>query len=281
MRALKGHGTQNDFVVLPDLDGVLDLRPEFVRALCDRHAGIGADGVLRVVRSQHHAEAKAVAAEAQFFMDYRNADGSLAEMCGNGLRLFMRYLQRAGLVEHDATVATRGGILRVRSGTDGNVSVEMGQPRILADRPVVTVALCAPRAALAAVAMPNPHVIVQLEHRDELDALDLSRPPRVVPALPEGQNVEFIVRVDARRLTMRVHERGSGETRSCGTGICAVVVAAAAADGSGPDGSTWQVDVPGGTCTVVWRPDGGIVLSGPAVIVAEIELDEDWLAAVR
>ena len=104
------------------------------------------------------------------------------------------------------------------------------------------------------------------------------RPPLVEPALPDGQNVEFVATIGDRHLRMRVHERGVGETRSCGTGICAAVVAAATADGTGRDGSPWQVDVPGGTCRVVWHPDGTIELIGPAVIVAEIDLDDDWLA---
>jgi diaminopimelate epimerase len=279
MHALKGHGTENDFVVLPDLDGAMPLTPQFVRSLCDRSAGIGADGVLRVVRSENCDDAKEFAADAEYFMDYRNADGSVAEMCGNGIRVFLRYLQRVSLVGESAAVATRGGIVSVRSGTDGDISVHMGLPLVLADRPVATAAPLNSRAALAAVRMPNPHVVVAVS-ADELAALDLSRPPSVEPALPDGQNVEFIATIGDRHLRMRVHERGVGETRSCGTGICAAVVAAAGADGTGRDGSSWRVDVPGGSCRVVWHPDGAIELIGPAVIVAEIELDEGWLAGV-
>jgi diaminopimelate epimerase len=278
MRALKGHGTQNDFVVLPDLGGELDLAPSLVRALCDRRSGIGADGVLRVVRCENDPEAKEFAADASFFMDYRNADGSLAEMCGNGIRVLLRYLQHAGLADQDAAVATRGGIVRVWCDSGADISVSMGRPHVLADRPVVTAEPLGPRASLAAVRLPNPHVVVELESRATLAALDLSVPPAVEPPGSDGQNVEFVVRDGRRRLVMRVHERGSGETRSCGTGVCAAVVAAARADGSAADGRTWQVDVPGGTTHVVWGADGAIVLTGPAVIVAEIELDEDWLS---
>jgi diaminopimelate epimerase len=279
MRALKGHGTENDFVLLPDLEGAISLTPALVRALCDRRAGVGADGVLRVVRSENADDAKEFAADAEFFMDYRNADGSVAEMCGNGIRVFLRYLERVSLVERSAAVATRGGIVSVRSCTDGDISVHMGLPLVLADRPVATAAPLAPRRALAAVRMPNPHVIVQVD-LDELESLDLVRPPAIEPAMPDGQNVEFIAVVAARHLRMRVHERGVGETRSCGTGICAAVVAAATADGCGSDGSTWRVDVPGGTCQVIWHADGAIELIGPAVILAEIELDESWLAGI-
>jgi len=273
---VKGHGTENDFLVLPDLEGAVELTPAMVRALCDRHAGLGADGVLRVVRSENDPDAKEFAGEAEFFMDYRNADGSVVEMCGNGVRVFLQYLKSVRLVDTDAAVATRGGVRRARARGDGDVTVRMGLPRILADRPVATAAPLPPRAATA-LTIPNPHVIVPLDSVDELASLDLSRPPRVEPPLPSGQNVEFVVRRGERHLQMRVHERGVGETRSCGTGICAVAVAAAEADGVGADGVPWRVDVPGGRCEVVWLPDGEVELTGPAVLVAEIEVDDDWL----
>ena len=278
MRVLKGHGTGNDFVVMPDLDDTIELSPALVRALCDRRTGIGADGVLRIVRSKNEPDASAMSAGAAVFMDYRNADGSTAEMCGNGIRVVLRYLVAAGLVEHSAAVATRGGIMCVWVNGDGNVAVNIGPPRILADRPVVTAAQSIGVPATA-VEMPNPHVVVELATPADLAALDLSRPPVVEPPRPDGQNVEFVVRVGPRQLVMRVHERGVGETQSCGTGICAVVAAVATADGQGADDGVWQVDVPGGRCQVTWRSDGEMVLSGPAVIVADIELDEAWLSA--
>ncbi|HVU90687.1 MAG TPA: diaminopimelate epimerase [Jatrophihabitans sp.] len=276
MRLVKGHGTENDFLVLPDLDGAIDLTPAMVRALCDRHAGLGADGVLRVVASANDPEAKEFADAAPYFMDYRNADGSVAEMCGNGVRVFLQYLISARLVDTDAAVATRGGIRRARARGDGNVTVKMGLPRFLADRPVATAASSPPRPGTA-LEIPNPHVIVPVDSVAELAGLDLSRPPVVDPPLPHGQNVEFVVRRGERHLQLRVHERGVGETRSCGTGICAVAVAAAQADGVGADGVPWRVDVPGGRCEVVWHPDGEVELTGPAVLVAEIEVDDEWL----
>jgi diaminopimelate epimerase len=211
-------------------------------------------------------------------MDYRNADGSVAEMCGNGIRVVMRYLMAAGLVEHNAAVATRGGIMSVWVNGDGNVAVNISSPRISADRPVVTAALSTARPATA-VEMPNPHVVVELSTPAELAALDLSRPPTVEPVRPDGQNVEFVVRAGPRHLLMRVHERGVGETQSCGTGICAAVAAVATADGLAADDGVWRVDVPGGSCQVTWRADGTMVLAGPAVMVAEVELDDVWLAA--
>ena len=279
MKLLKGHGTENDFLVLPDLDGAIDLRPELVRALCDRHAGLGADGILRVVRSENDPESKEMAGEAPFFMDYRNADGSVAEMCGNGIRVFLRYLIATGLVERDAAVATRGGIRRARTCGDGNVTVQMGLPRVLADRPVATAASHTPMPGIA-VEMPNPHVVVPIGSSEELAALDLHAAPTVEPAGPNGQNVEFVARLGPRHLQMRVHERGVGETRSCGTGICAAAVATAHADGTGADGTQWRVDIPGGTCEVVWDPGGEVELTGPAVLVATIDVDPEWLGSL-
>jgi diaminopimelate epimerase len=287
VRLVKGHGTRNDFLVLPDLDGALELRPEVVRALCDRRGGIGADGVLRLVRSANDPESAALAADSEFFMDYRNADGSVAEMCGNGLRVFFAYLRRLGFVEQSAAVATRGGIRCAWAGTDGNVTVQIGLPRFLADRPIATAAsLTSGRPPIGgpgiALRIPNPHVVVELDDLAALADLDLSRAPAVDPSLPDGQNVEFVVRTGARRLQMRVYERGSGETMSCGTGICAAAVALAAGPATDPTddlaAGPWQVDVPGGTCSVAPGPDGVVELTGPAVLVAEIEIDDDWLA---
>jgi diaminopimelate epimerase len=152
----------------------------------------------------------------------------------------------------------------------------MGQPRVLADRPVATAAPLPPAEGVA-VEMPNPHVVVAVSSTGELATLDLCRMPLVEPGRPGGQNVEFVVRTGPRRLAMRVHERGVGETQSCGTGVCAAVAAVATSAGIGADGSLWHVDVPGGGCQVTWRTDGEIVLTGPAVLVAEAEIDDAWL----
>jgi diaminopimelate epimerase len=282
MRAIKGHGTENDFVLLPDLDGALHLTAELTRALTDRHAGIGGDGVLRVVRSAKDPDSSTMAAQAEFFMDYRNADGSVAEMCGNGVRVFARYLREAGLIATHDWIATRGGVKEVWFEADGQVTVGMGRPRLLEGRPSVSVGGHQLAAAAAALEMPNPHIVVWMPDLAALAALDLTRPPEVVPALPHGQNVEFVVRVGPRHVQLRVHERGVGETRSCGTGICAVVVAACVADGvRHGDGRSWLVDVPGGRCEVTWQPDDTVLLRGPAVLVGEVELDDGWFDSAR
>jgi diaminopimelate epimerase len=276
MKVFKGHGTENDFVVLPDLDAVVSLSPSLVRALCDRHAGIGADGVLRVVRTKLITEpdVRDQADDAEYFMDYHNADGSIAEMCGNGVRVFAHYLQHAGLINGPTAIATRGGVKRVTFAGD-EISVDMGPSRIRIEKPSVTaVGLTGDYPSLA-LDMPNPHVVVELDDETLLGDLDLSHAPIVTPALPEGQNVEFVVRTGENRLRMRVHERGVGETRSCGTGICAAVEAVA---GDTAGEGEWLVDIPGGTCRVGWTATGAVVLTGSAVLVAEIAVADDWLA---
>ncbi|SDJ18660.1 diaminopimelate epimerase [Frankineae bacterium MT45] len=281
LRVVKGHGTENDFVIVPDIDNKLELTDDLVRAICDRRAGIGADGVLRVVGTGHEPTLAGHQPIAPYFMDYRNADGSIAEMCGNGVRVFVRYLQSEGLVGERVVVATRGGLKPTWLNDDGSISVEMGQPEILEQRPKVLVDGGERLDSSWALNIPNPHVIVPLGSVAELEALNLDRAPQVQAPLPDGQNIEFVVRLDSRHLRMRVHERGVGETRSCGTGICAAVVASALSEDAARDESRWRVDVPGGTCSVVWRADGSVVMTGPAVLVASIEFRGDWLARLR
>ncbi|MFE9833558.1 diaminopimelate epimerase [Streptomyces sp. NPDC005551] len=289
---LKGHGTENDFVILPDPENALDLPPAAVAALCDRRAGIGGDGLLHVVRSAAHPEAREMAAEAEWFMDYRNGDGSVAEMCGNGVRVFARYLQRAGLVtEGDLAVATRGGVKSVhiaKAGSSGGSAagdITVGMGRAVFPAGDVTVSVGERSWPARHVNMGNPHAVAFVD--DLAHAGDLFTPPPFSPAsaYPDGVNVEFVVDRGPRHVAVRVHERGAGETRSCGTGACAVAVAAARRDGADPAGTgtpvTYTVDVPGGTLVITERPDGEIEMTGPAVIVAEGEIDAEWFGAGR
>jgi diaminopimelate epimerase len=272
MRFAKGHGTENDFVVVLDPDGRQELTSALAARLCDRRAGIGGDGVLRVVRASAVVGAN-VADGAEWFMDYRNADGSLAEMCGNGIRVFARFLADHGLVtDPEFTIATRSGPRLVRLEPGGDVTVDMG---------VVTV--FGPGKAVVGgevwdglhISVGNPHLACMVDR--PVGAFDLSRPPELDPhQFPHGANLEVLRVTGPGALTMRVHERGSGETRSCGTG--AVAAAAAASHVTGQPGA-WQVTVPGGQLTVTLAGTTAR-LTGPAVLVAEGDLNETWLAAI-
>jgi diaminopimelate epimerase len=266
---LKGHGTQNDFVLLPDPAGRLDLTEARVAALCDRHRGLGADGVLRVVRAAALGEPSA----GEWFMDYRNADGSIAEMCGNGTRVFARYLVESGLeTEGEFVIGTRAGDRPLVVHPDRSVTVRMGPATITGTS--VTVVAGRPFSGVA-VNVGNPH-LVSLIDGDVAD-LDLrDQPDFDHDVFPHGVNLEFVNRLGEGALRMRVHERGVGETRACGTGTVAAVAAALHLAGTDTGAST--VDVPGGRVEVtVSRGDS--TLSGPAEIVARGEIDEAWWAA--
>jgi diaminopimelate epimerase len=271
---LKGQGTQNDFVLLPDLDGTLELGASQVVALCDRHRGLGADGVLRVVPTKLSLEpdVEPLADEAQWFMDYRNADGSLSEMCGNGVRVFVRYLLEAGLASGpDVPVATRGGVRLAHIQDDGVISVDMGAAFLRRDG-VATVRIGEVEWPALGLEVPNPHAVVLVD--DLAVAGPLLESPVAGPEgnWPDGVNIEF-VRIDVPgRLAMRVFERGVGETRSCGTGACAAVVAARRHLGAGAP-ADWDVEVPGGVLHVTENADGSIELAGPAILVASGTLD--------
>lgn len=255
---LKGHGTENDFVVLPDADGSVhgDLSPARVRALCDRRAGIGGDGVLRAIRR-----------DGRWFMDYRNADGSVSEMCGNGVRVFARYLHEREGEPFPMEIGTRAGVKRLEQAGD-EYTADMGAPQVLGE---TKVAVGDRSWAAVHVSMGNPHAVAFVD--DLADAGPLHDAPEHDPAAyPDGVNVEFVVRRGEHHVAMRVHERGSGETRSCGTGACAVAVATALADDA-PRGTTYRVDVPGGTLHVTWTDDDRVLMTGPAVLVAEGRTD--------
>ncbi|QCU78494.1 diaminopimelate epimerase [Citricoccus sp. SGAir0253] len=293
LRYAKGQGTGNDFVLVLDPDGETELSPDHVAALCDRHFGVGGDGLIRVVESRHLIEGRDLLREAPgatWFMDYRNGDGSVAEMCGNGVRVFAHYLAERGLVDlapgRELTIGTRAGVRTVTRLADGGYAIDMGPWTFIdeelaresaSDSLVLAAGLVDPRPALS-ISMGNPHTVVALAEDAELRELDLHRAPTVDPLPPNGTNVEFVVAADplfldgVGRVRMRVHERGVGETQSCGTGACAA--AAAVRVWAGDEQATrWQVAVPGGTVGVEFRPqaDGTehVVLSGPAQLVFE------------
>jgi len=281
LRVWKYHGTGNDFVMLEDLDDERSLSSELVAALCDRRFGVGADGVIRVTRD--------VEGGGDFFMDYWNADGSVAEMCGNGVRCLAKLVYERGHTRQtELDIGTRDGVkqvsLHVEGGVVASVTVGMGPPAFARSQipmlgPAEKPFLAEPFEVLghtfkaSAVSMGNPHLVLFVE--DDPARTDVAR---IGPAVendamfPEKANVEFVA-VAGDGLSVRVWERGVGETMACGTGACAAVVAANEA-GLVPVRS--EVRFPGGTVTVERTADD-VLLSGPAERVFEATLDDAWL----
>ena len=277
----KGHGTGNDFVLFSDPDGEIDLSPRQLATIADRHFGVGGDGVIRAVHSSKLAAGAAALAEdesAEWFMDYHNADGSPSEMCGNGIRVYAKFLVENGLatlgVGETLTIGTRGGVRDVQQNLSG-FQVDLGRWSLDGGEPLV-------RAKNLKVARPglginvgNPHVVVALSSESELTSADLSYIPVLDPEPADGANVEFAVPMEPMvkdgvgHIRMRVHERGSGETLSCGTGAAAAALAIRHWAGEGAP-NQWRVELPGGTLGVrMWAAEDGehVSLSGPAELV--------------
>ena len=289
MSFAKGHGTQNDFVLLPDLDAKLTLTPAAVSALCDRRRGLGADGVLRVSTAGAVLAAgvldrvpDGVAAD-DWYMDYRNADGSTAQMCGNGVRVFAHYLRASGLESRDEFVVgslagPRPVVLHRVDATNADVSVDMGKTNTLGEGQAVV----GGRAFSGlAVDVGNPHLacVDPALTVEALAALDVAAPVTFDKAqFPEGVNVEVLTAPAGGAVNMRVHERGVGETRSCGTGTVAAAVAALSY--AGVAGGTLTVRIPGGD-VVVTITEATSYLRGSSVLVARGELSEEWWQAAQ
>ncbi|WJY68241.1 diaminopimelate epimerase [Corynebacterium auris] len=268
---LKGHGTENDFVIIPDVEDTLDLGAEVVAGLCDRRAGIGGDGLLRVVRRA-----------GRWFMDYRNADGSVAEMCGNGVRVFAHVLRAEGLAEREEfEVDTRAGARKVEvldhTRSAATVRVEMGPVGVTG---VSTARMGDFDFAGLGVDVGNPHLAAVIPGLNpaRLDELELSSPVFDPEFFPAGVNVEILTELTEGNVHMRVWERGVGETRSCGTGT--VAAARAALADAGIENGTVKVHVPGGALRVDIN-NGAAVMTGPSRIVARGEVDLGVFSAPR
>lgn len=277
----KGHGTGNDFVLFADPEGKVNLASEQIRFLCDRHFGIGADGIIRAVRSKNLPDGASSLAEddtAEWFMDYYNSDGTVSQMCGNGVRVYVQFLIENGLAElgpgDTLPIGTRNGVRDVQRNSKG-FQVDMGRWSLAGDNPLVRARnLKVPRPGLG-IDVGNPHVVVALSSDEELESVDLGVIPILDPEPEAGANIEFVVPRDplvkdgVGSIRMRVHERGSGETLSCGTGAVAAALATRHWAGDGAP-SQWRVELPGGSLGVrMWPAEDGehVSLSGPAELV--------------
>jgi diaminopimelate epimerase len=278
---VKAHGTGNDFVVIEDFEDRLVIGPEFVRQVCDRHFGVGADGVIRIAPSSI----------APFFMDYRNADGSLAEMCGNGVRVVGKYLSDRGYVAGAFDLETRAGVKHLELSVDqqglvDQVTVDMGAPSFdRADLPMLGEGEALKESLEAGgesfeatcLSMGNPHAVVFV---DDVDAAPVTTAGPLLehhPAFPHLTNVEFVQVVGPQRLRQRTWERGVGETLACGTGACAVAVASQL---RGFTGRRVTIELRGGPLELEWAPGGTVRMTGPAREVAHGTLTAEYLASL-
>jgi len=292
----KGHGTQNDFVILFDPEAELELTEARVATLCDRQRGLGADGVLRVAWTEPLVESGVLVAPPEglgpddWFMDYRNADGSVAEMCGNGVRVFAHFLAAIGAeTGGEFVVGTRAGVrpvtVHAADHVRGEVTVGMGQVRELG---ASTATVGGWAYSGIGIDVGNPHLacVDPGMSAETLAKLDLTVAPGYDPEMfPHGVNVEILTALKAqadaaagaRAVDMRVYERGVGETRSCGTGTVAAAAAALVHEGfSIPrDSGEVLVRVPGGEVTV-GIDHGTATLRGPSVLVASGRIASGW-----
>lgn len=254
-----GHGTHNDFVVIFDPEDALTITPAQTAAICNRTNGIGADGLIRITK-----------AHGKWFMDYRNADGSIAEMCGNGIRVMARYLVAKGhQPEGIFAIDTRAGMKHLRVPANDDISVNLGQ--VVDEMEEISVTHNGHTWNGYNINVGNPHAVVFVDHITQVGSLEVA--PVVEPAssYPEGVNVEFVELHSDNHATMRVHERGSGETQSCGTGTVAVALASTLKT-NGRLPSHWVINPPGGQLIVDIDGHSNATLTGPAVLLEDHDL---------
>lgn len=248
----KGHGTGNDFLVIPDLDGEIVLSEQEVKKMCDRHFGLGADGILRIV----------LQADGLYLMDYRNSDGSLALMCGNGARVFAAYLYKEKLIEKENfEFRTRAGVVSAKINSANSVTVSMPKAEILNKDLLIEHHGFAYSGK--AVTAPNPHAVVLVDDLNQVKDLSVAPTLTTTGVFDDGVNVEFVQKISENKVKIKVHERGSGETLSCGTGACAV--AALINDITGEN--RIEVEVAGGSLIIEFKGEE-ILMTGPVEFVA-------------
>jgi diaminopimelate epimerase len=259
MIATYGHGTKNDFVLVFDPLDERSITTAQTAAICNRETGIGADGLIRIIKRNE-----------KWFMDYRNSDGSLAEMCGNGIRVMARYLvERGHQPEGIFPIDTRDGVKHLRVPIQDDISVNMGQ--VSDEGEAITAATNGQIWNGYNISIGNPHAVVFVEDINQVGELDEAPVVRPKDSYPDGVNVEFVQITGPNEISMRVFERGSGETQSCGTGTCAVALAATIhTQGKLP--ATWIINPPGGRLEVSIDGHSNATLIGPAVLIKDVDI---------
>jgi diaminopimelate epimerase len=261
LMATYGHGTENDFVLVFDPADEISITTAQTAAICNRQTGIGADGLIRIIKR-----------DEKWFMDYRNADGSIAEMCGNGIRVMARYLvQRGHQNEGIFAINTRDGIKHLRVPLSDDISVNMG--KVADENEEITASVEGNIWTGYNINVGNPHAVVFVEKIEDVGSLEVAPIVRPKDSYPEGVNVEFVEILPGHEAKMRVHERGSGETKSCGTGTCAVALAATLHSKEALP-SRWVIYPPGGRLVVDIDPHSNATLTGPALLISDHDITQ-------
>ena len=259
MIATYGHGTENDFVLIFDPKDENSITTAQTAAICNRETGIGADGLIRIIKR-----------DEKWFMDYRNADGSIAEMCGNGIRVMARYLvERGHQPEGIFAINTRDGVKHLRVPMTDDISVNMGQ--VTDEDEAITASVNGQIWNGYKISVGKPHAVVFVNEMSDIGSLDVAPIVRPRDSYPEGVNVEFAKIIQGNEIVMRVFERGSGETRSCGTGTCAVALAATLHTKAKLP-ATWIITPPGGRLEVSIDGHLNATLTGPAVLIRDVDI---------
>lgn len=266
MRLTKHHGLANDFLVYVDLDGAQPNTADLAIALCDRHRGIGADGLIQITAGRDGAALS---------MDLRNSDGSPAEMSGNGMRCLVQAAVMADVAPgHDFEVATSGGVRAVSYGLTERlgvswVAVDMG-PTSPGTVDPSSLRHSTPHHRAATVDIGNPHLVLQVDDAESVEAA--AHGPGYEAQFANGANIHWVAATPDGRLRMTIWERGAGVTQACGTGACA---AATAANSWGLVAETVGVDMPGGSVEVTLGDT--VTLAGPAAYIGAVDVDLDWI----
>lgn len=269
LRFSKMHGLGNDFVVIDAITQEVQLAPDRIRALADRHRGIGCDQVLLVETTQRP--------EAAFRYRIFNADGGEVEQCGNGARCFARFVQEQGLTRRNPIrVETAAGLIELKLETDGQVSVAMGVPRlepaaIPFEAPgrasCYSLTVGAQEIEIGAVSLGNPHAVLRVDDVERVPVATLGPLLESHPRFPRRVNVGFMEVISRDHIRLRVFERGVGETLACGSGACAAMVVGRL---QGLLAATVQVDLPGGSLRIQWPDEtASVVMTGPVTRVFE------------
>ncbi len=280
MKFTKMHGCGNDYVYVNGFTEKVADKPKAVVALSDRHFGIGSDGVIFINPSQ----------QADFEMEMYNADGTRAEMCGNGIRCVGKYVYDHGMIDKTSiTVESFGKVkyldLTVENGKVVKVKVNMGKPELTAkDVPVVSVheqvideeiIVKGKSYRMTCVSMGNPHAVVFMDDVEHLAIEEIGPYFENHERFPNRTNTEFVQVIDDSHVKMRVWERGTGETLACGTGCCATAVACVL---NHLTGAHVTVQVLGGEIEIYWDQKENLVyMTGPAVTVFEGETEEAYV----